>query len=133
MRSIVSVLKFLFNSSSQQERNRQTYQPKTTYSPEEYIIYEQQQAGKTWHGVPLCELSKLARTTYRGKYVTVDKWDFLVFHYCSNSKKTSRSVQCELDEDGKLIQLPRYYYPGQWRDSADEFVEKANQQFVFSN
>lgn len=125
------ILKGIMTSSSSQDKNNQMYQPQKTYTPEEYVIYEQEQAGETWHGVPLSELSKLAQTTYRGKYVTVDKWNFLVFHYSSNSKKTRLSVQCVLDDNGRIKQMPRNYYPGQWRDSADDFVEKANQQFTF--
>ncbi|MDD3219669.1 MAG: hypothetical protein PHR50_10915 [Lachnospiraceae bacterium] len=77
--------------------------------------------------MPLCELSRLAQTTYRGKYVKVDKYDFLVFYYSSNSGKTGQSVQCQLDESGQLKMMPHGYYPVQWRDSADEFVEKVNQ------
>lgn len=125
------ILKGLLSNTTGQENTRRSYEPQKRYTPEEYVIYEQEQSGETWHGVPLSELSKVAQTTYRGKYVKVDQWNFLVFHYSSNSRKTSLSVQCELDENGQLKQMPRGYYPGQWRDSADEFVEKANQQFTF--
>ena len=101
------------------------------YTPEGFVIHEQEQNDERWHGVRLCELSQLAQTTYRGKYVEVDQYGFLVFHYTSNSGKTHRSVQLEVDENGQLKCLSHYYYPGQWRDSADEFIEKANQQFCF--
>ncbi len=114
-----------------QKRQRTVYEPPKRYTPEEYVIYEQEQSRQRWHGVSLSELSRLAQMTYRGKYCKSDKYDFLVFYYTSNSRKTSLSIQCELDENGQLRQIPHGYYSGQWRDSADEFVEKANQRFSF--
>lgn len=125
------VLKEVLSNISASQHQRNTYEPPKRYTPEEYVIYEQEQSGERWHNVPLCELSRLAQTTYRGKYVKVDKYGFLVFCYSSNSRKTSQSVQCELDENGQLKMMPHGYYPGQWRDSADEFVEKVNQQISF--
>lgn len=101
------------------------------FSPEESVIYEQEQSNKQWHGVPLSELSKIAQTTYRGKYVTVDEYNFLVFHYSSKSRKTNFHVQCTLDENRELKQMPHGYYQGQHRDSSDEFIEKANKLFSF--
>lgn len=124
------IFKGVFSDPSSQSR-RQVYEPQRRFTPEEYVIYEQEQSGESWHGVPLSELSKLAQSTYRGRYVKVDQYNFLVFHYSSNSKKTRFSAQCELDENGRLRRLSHGYYPGQWRDSADDFVEKANQQFCF--
>ncbi len=124
---------FKKNNSTPKPRRQQrpVYEPPKTYTPEEFKIHEQEQSGECWHGVPLSELSRLAQTTYRGRYVKVDQYGFLVFCYTSNSRKTSQSVQCELDEQGLLRAMPHGYYPGQWRDSSDEFIEKANQQFVF--
>lgn len=49
------------------------------YTPEEFVILEQEHSGERWHGVPLSELSKLAQTVYHGKYVKVDQWGFLRF------------------------------------------------------
>ena len=98
-------------------------------SAEEFTIYEQEQSGETWNGVPLSELSKLAQTVYRGRYVEVDEYGFLVFHYYSKSKKSFYRAQCELDENGHLRRRSASYYPNQWRDAADEFVYKANEDF----
>ena len=126
-----SFLKKKKSNSSARQRRRPVYEAPQTYSPEEYVIYEQEQSGERWHGVPLSELSRLAQTTYRGRYVKVDKYGFLVFCYSSNSRKTRQSVQCELDENGLLRAMPHGYYPGQWRDSSDEFIEKVNQQYRF--
>lgn len=95
------------------------------------MIYEQEQSGERWHGVPLSELSRLAQTVYHGKYVKVDQWGFLEVYYTSNSNKTRFHVQCDLDENGRLHRLTHNYYPGQWKDSTDDFIEKANQQFSF--
>ena len=77
------------------------------------------------------ELSKVAQTVSHGKYVKVDKYGLLVFHYTSNSGKTKYSTECEIDGNGQLSRMSYRYYPGQWRDSADTFVEKANQIFIF--
>ncbi len=63
--------------------------------------------------------------------MTVDAYDFLVFHYASNSRKTHLAIQCELDENRLLKMVPHSYYPGQWRDSSDDFIEKVNQLFEF--
>ena len=113
------------------QRQRPVYDSQKSYTPEEFVIYEQEQSGECWHDVPLSELSKLAQTTYRGRYVKVDQYGFLVFHYTSNSGKTKQSIQCELSEDGLLRAMPHGYYPGQWRDSSDDFIEKVNQKYVF--
>ena len=64
------------------------YEPPKTYTPEGAKVHEQEQSGEKWHGVLLSELSKLAQQTYRGRYVEVDKYGFLVFNYSSNSRKT---------------------------------------------
>ncbi|MCD8294631.1 MAG: hypothetical protein LUE27_05255, partial [Clostridia bacterium] len=117
--------------SSSRQRQRPVYEPPKRYTPEEFVVLEQEQSGERWRGVPLSELSKVAQTTYRGRYVKVDQYGFLVFHYSSKSRKTSEYVQCTLGEDGLLKTMPHGYYPWQWRDSSDEFIEKANQQFVF--
>ena len=109
----------------------QEYEPPKRYTPEEFVILEQEESGESWHGVLLSDLSKLARETYRGRYVKVDEYGFLVFYYSSNSRKTSFRAQCSLDESGLLKREPHSYYPGQWRDSADDFVEMANQRFSF--
>lgn len=122
--------KSVYGSTSKQTL-KQNYTPQKFYTPEELVIYEQEQSGQCWHGVPISELSKLAQTTNRGKYVEVDKYGFLVFHYTSKSRKTHLSIQCELDNDGFLQAMPHSYYPGQWRDSSDEFIELVNQHFVF--
>ena len=107
------------------------YEPVKCYTAEEYVIYKQERTGERWHGVPLSDLSRLAQRTYRGKYVEVDKYNFLVFHFSSNSKKTQLSVQCDLDENGQLQRVRPNYYPGQWRDSADDFIKEANRLFDF--
>ena len=126
-----TLLKQVGSELLSQENEPKVHAPQRHYSPEEYVIYEQEQSGESWHGVPLSELSKLAQETYRGRYVKVDQYNFLVFHYASNSRKTKFHVQCELDENGKIRRTLHNYYPGQWRDSADDFVEKANQRFTF--
>lgn len=118
-------------SDSMSSRQKRTYEPPKRYTPEEYVIHEQEQSGETWNGVLLCELSRLAQNTYRGRYCKVDQYGFLVFYYASNSMKTRFSAQCELDENGQLRRLPHGYYPGQWRDSADDFVEVVNQKISF--
>ena len=122
----------VLETSASQKYQKSVYEPHKRYTPEEYVIYEREQSGRSWYGVPLSELNKLAQTVYHGKYCKVDKYNFLVFYYTSNSRKTSFSAQCEIDENGRLRRLPHGYYPGQWRDSADDFVEKANQCFTFN-
>lgn len=119
------------SSIGSSESNRHTYEPPKRYTPEEYVIIEQEQSGERWHGIPLSELSKLAQTVYHGNFVKVDQWGFLEVYYTSNSNKTRFHVQCNLDENGRLYRVMHNYYPGQWRDSAEDFIEKANQLFNF--
>ena len=116
----------LFSSKPQ----RTGYEPSKRYTAEESVIYEQECSGERWHGVPLSELSHLARQIYHGKFVTVDKFNFLVFCFSSNSKKTIHRVQCGLDENRQL-QRKRGYYSNQWHDSADDFIKEANRLFDF--
>ena len=122
------IIKGLFSSTQHQEY---TYTPPRRYTPEEFVILEQERSGERWHGVLLYELSRLAHSTYRGKYVKVDKSNFLVLQYTSKSRKTQQYAQYVINENGKLEMLPHGYYQGQWRDSSDEFLEKANQDFSF--
>ena len=131
-------LKALLSDSSskqqhheQQQTKRYVSEPPKRYTIEEFVILEQEQSGETWHGVALSEMSRLARTFYRGKYVKVDQYNFLEIFYTSNSGKTTFHAQCELDENGKLQRLTHNYYPGQVRDPADAIIEKMNQQFSF--
>lgn len=70
---INNILKGLFSDSSTSQHKRQAYEPPKCYTPEEFVILDQEQSGERWHGVPLSELSKLAQTTYRGRYVEVDR------------------------------------------------------------
>lgn len=128
-------LKDIFKGSRtgfpQNQRNQSLFAPPKHYSPEEFVIHEQEESGERWHGVPLSELSMMAQETYRGKYVKVDRSGVLEFYYSSNSRKTEQVAQYELGEDGLLKMLPHHYYSGQWRDSSNEFAEKANQHFTF--
>lgn len=106
--------------------------PETKYTPEELVIHEQEESGEIWHDVQVSDLSRLAQMTYHGEFVRIDENDFLEYSFTSNSGKTKLSAQCYIDDDGHLVRTPHNYYPGQWRDSADDFVEKANQSFSFS-
>ena len=94
-------------------------------------LLEQDQVDKCWHGVSLHDLNQLAKDTRYGTKVEVDEYDFLVFYYTSKSGKKIFPQQCELDDNKQLVRLSANYYPGQLHDSADGFVEKANQLFIF--
>lgn len=126
-----NIIRSLVSGPPSEQRQKRSYHPPKNLTHEEYVVFEQEQSGERWHGVPLSELSKLAQTVYHGKYVEVDQYQFLVFYFTSSSNKTRFSVQCSLDENGQLRRLTHNYYPGQWADSADDFVLKANQLFSF--
>lgn len=81
-------------------RQAQVYESEKNYTPEEYVIHEQEQSGESWHGVPLSELSKLAQQTYRGRYVTVDKYGFLVFVIHRNQERLSLMHNAKLMKMG---------------------------------
>lgn len=82
--------------------NSQIDERPARYTPEEFVILEQEQSGQKWHGVLLSDLSKLARQTFRGKYVKVDEYNFLVFYYSSKSRKHSSLHNVNLT---KMVEL----------------------------
>lgn len=85
-----------------------------------------------WHGVALSDLNNAAKEMRSRYFVRIDESDCLVFHWTSNAGKTPYTTKCAIGTDGKLMQIsPKRYYPNQWRDDADRFVEKINQNFVF--
>ena len=81
-------------------------------------------------GIPISQLNELAKSIYHGVKVTIDKFGFLVFHYTSNSGKTTLHPQMWINELGKL-EGNVTHYPGQWWSSADEFIKRANELFTF--
>lgn len=85
---------------------------------------------KSFGGVPLSKLNEVAKNIYHGVKVTVDEYGFLVFHYTSNSEKTTFRPQVVINEFDKLVSLG-VHYPGQWWSPADEFVKRANELFSF--
>lgn len=85
---------------------------------------------KSFGGVPLSKLNEVAKNIYHGVKVAVDESGFLIFHYTSNSGKTTFRPQIVINEFGKLVSLCGHY-PGQWRSPADEFVKRANELFSF--
>ena len=124
-------LKMLKSDAPSQPKQGQTYVPQKRYTLEELVIYEQEQSGEIWHGVPLFELSKIVQSVYHGKYAKVDEYGFLEVYYTSKSNKTTFHVQCNLDENKQLKRLTHNYYPGQCKDAADYFIEEANKQLTF--
>lgn len=84
----------------------------------------------TFGGIPLSELNKVAEGIYHGLKVTIDEYGFLVFHYKSKSGKTIYHQQIKMNELNKLVNLGGHY-PNQWWSTADEFVKKANELFLF--
>lgn len=85
-----------------------------------------------WHGVSLSDLNNAAKEMRSRYFVRIDESNCLVFHWTSNSGKQHYTTKCAIGTDGKLMQIsPKGYYPNQWCDDADRFVEKINQKFVF--
>lgn len=80
-------------------------------------------------GVPLSEFNKIAKQCYHGIKCTVDQWGFLVFHHKSNRGRQTIRIQMEINELGELVNLGGYY-PGQWKSTADDFVELVNNNFI---
>lgn len=89
--------------------------------PEEYF-----------HGVPLAELSDLAKTINKGIRCSLDNSGFLIFHYWTNRGNITVSAQNSVDENRKLYKLFSYHYPGQNWCPLDDFIEKANETFTFT-
>lgn len=83
---------------------------------------------QTFGGVPLSQLTELAKQCYHGISCTIDQWGFLIFHYKSNRGHQTFHTQMTIDEAGKLINLGGYY-PGQWKSTADTFAEMVNNTF----
>lgn len=79
-------------------------------------------------GVPLSQLSDLAKQCYHGISCTVDPWGFLIFHHKSNRGHQTFHTQMMIDDAGKLVNLGGHY-PGQWKSTADTFAEMVNETF----
>lgn len=76
-------------------------------------------------GIPLSEFNMIAKQCYHGIKCTVDQWGFLVFHHKSNRGHQTIRVQMKMNDSGELVNLGGYY-PGQWKSTADDFVELVN-------
>lgn len=85
---------------------------------------------RTFGGVPLSELNKLAKEISHGLYCNIDKGGFLIFHYKSNRGHQIFHVQMNIG-DGRLVSLGGHY-PGQCWSGADEFAKRANEMFHFT-
>lgn len=108
-----------------------SYKSQNNYkSKKKYRNYQQNRSPKEWHGVPLYELGRIARTTSRGKYVTIGEHNCLLIHFTSRSGKTKYAVPCDLDRNGRLMRLTNRYLG--YRDDADTFIERVNQEITFS-
>lgn len=94
------------------------------------IIDTVEEIKETFGGVPMEKLNELAKTVYHGVKVVIDEYGFLVFHYKSNSGKTTHKAQMEINELGQLVNLGGHYH-NQWKSSADDFVKIANDKLKF--
>ncbi len=86
---------------------------------------------KYFGGVPLSELTGLAREIYHGEYCSIDQWGFLVFHSRSKRGHQHNHTQMELNDNGKLISLGGHYEGELW-SIPDEFAKRANERFTFT-
>ena len=86
---------------------------------------------KTYGGIPLVELTKLARMIDRGRRCSIDKDGYLNFHYKTGRDNRRERTQLRLNESGKLICLGGYD-PGRWWSRGEEFAERANMLFTFN-
>jgi len=86
---------------------------------------------KTYGGIPLAELSKLARMVDRGRRCSIDKDGYLNFHYKTGHDNKNTKSQLRLSDKGKLICLGGYD-PGCWISKSEEFANRANMLFTFS-
>lgn len=102
--------------------------PEAVAEPVNSINVEPEQ---TYGGVPLSELSELAKNIYHGIKCTIDQWGYLVFHCKSKRGHQTFRTQMYVDDTGKLINLGGHY-PGEWWSQADEFAKQANEKFHFT-
>lgn len=86
---------------------------------------------KTYGGIPLKELSKLAKTVGRRGRCSIDREGFLLLHYRSIGDKNRKKSQLRLNEEGRLICLGGYD-PGCHISKSEEFANRANMLFTFS-
>lgn len=86
---------------------------------------------KTYGGIPLAELSKLARMVDRGKRCSIDKDGYLNFHYKTGHHNSKVKSQLRLSDKGKLVCLGGYD-PGCLWSRGEEFADRANMLFTFS-
>lgn len=86
-------------------------------------------AEPVFDGIPLSELSSLATQCYHGIKCTLGQYGELIFHSTSNSGKTTFRTQMWLDESTNKLVSSGTHYPGQWKSSADRFVELYNEKY----
>ena len=82
-------------------------------------------------GVPLSDLSELAKNVYHGISCTIDKYGFLNFHYKSNRGRQTLCARLTLNDAGKLKNLSNCF-PNQLWSGVDAFLKEANEKFTFT-
>lgn len=83
-----------------------------------------------FHGVPLSELSKLAKEeAMRGEYCSIQD-EHLILHYHSNRGKPMQR-RLTFDDKKKKFIPSGYYYANQYYSPEDDFIKLANEKFSF--
>ena len=108
-------------------REKEAFEKSKILSKDDKIMIRQSRMGEKWHGVSVYELSELAGTLPRGRYVEV-KNDRLYFYYSRKITKLKKYVDFEWDERRKEMKYVEYEYDNR-NELADEFLKLVNEKY----
>lgn len=82
---------------------------------------------REFNGITESELDEIAKSLWRGISASIDNEGNVIFVGTSRSGKARFTYIMEVDDAGFLHRPPVAYYPGQWKDAADEFAHRVNE------
>lgn len=106
---------------------------KKGFSKENVKVVTEAVAEKKFCGIPLSQLTEIAKSIDPQDYCTIDQCGFLVLHYKSNRGHQNFQTQLDLDKARKLFNLNGGpVFPGQRWSHASEFVKRVNESIKFT-
>ncbi|MBQ7276933.1 MAG: hypothetical protein IJS58_06740 [Bacilli bacterium] len=118
---IGSIISVVSNSNIHGPSNKANKIPDVKEKPKEALYY----------GVPISGLDKIAKEVWHGERMSIDNSNFLNFRYRSKNGHQHFNSQFEVDTNGKLKKIMDRKFPGQFRSSADDFLEEVNKNYTF--
>ena len=90
--------------------------------------YHEPEPEREHYGIAESELDEIARGTSQGLGASIGEDGIIHYLYTSRSGKSRFHTDLVEDEYGDVHRPEIGYWPGQWRDSADEFADRVNER-----